>query len=162
LTNERYIDKPPPCTLFYLSSCKHGPDCKYAHDYILEAEHYEEMRLNAKKAPCPALNKGQRVIVSPHFLHPIIVHLQENLAPGETNASTDTFAHLGPNATFTSKEGVSLLEASPVPMCQRDVISLVPQPICMVSLKLFITLDMIVRCEYDCVYYETHAINICL
>ncbi|KAG6880451.1 hypothetical protein C0992_000053 [Termitomyces sp. T32_za158] len=51
-------DKPPPCTLFYLANCKHGANCKYGHDYLLEAEHFNEIRLNAKKAPCPAINKG--------------------------------------------------------------------------------------------------------
>ncbi|KAF9057720.1 hypothetical protein BJ165DRAFT_69378 [Panaeolus papilionaceus] len=50
--------KPPPCTLYYLSTCKHGDECKYAHDYDLRAEHYEEIRVNAKKSPCPAKNKG--------------------------------------------------------------------------------------------------------
>ncbi|KAF5388138.1 hypothetical protein D9615_000264 [Tricholomella constricta] len=49
--------KPPPCTLFYLANCKHGADCKYGHDYILDAEHFTEIRSNAKKAPCPAINK---------------------------------------------------------------------------------------------------------
>lgn len=42
-------DKPPPCTLFYLANCKHGADCKYGHDYLLEAEHFNEIRLNAKR-----------------------------------------------------------------------------------------------------------------
>lgn len=51
--------KPPPCTLFYLSTCKHGPECKYGHDYILEAEHFSEIRVNAKKSPCPTRNKGE-------------------------------------------------------------------------------------------------------
>lgn len=50
--------KPPPCTLFYLANCKHGADCKYGHDYILEDEHYETIRENAKKAPCPAKNRS--------------------------------------------------------------------------------------------------------
>ncbi|KAG6903385.1 hypothetical protein C0995_013138 [Termitomyces sp. Mi166 len=57
--------KPPPCTLFYLANCKHGADCKYGHDYLLEAEHFNEIRLNAKKAPCPAINKGRVPPVSP-------------------------------------------------------------------------------------------------
>ncbi|KAG5340991.1 hypothetical protein C0989_012365 [Termitomyces sp. Mn162] len=52
-------DKPPPCTLFYLANCKHGVDCKYGHDYLLGAEHFNEIRVNAKKAPCPAINKGR-------------------------------------------------------------------------------------------------------
>ncbi|KAJ3575153.1 hypothetical protein NP233_g1285 [Leucocoprinus birnbaumii] len=52
--------KPPPCTLFYLANnCKHGSDCRYAHDYILDAEHYEEMKKNAKKSPCPATNRDE-------------------------------------------------------------------------------------------------------
>jgi len=52
--------KPPPCTLFYLAdNCKHGSDCRYAHNYILEAEHYDEMKLNARKSPCPAVNKNE-------------------------------------------------------------------------------------------------------
>ncbi|KXN86378.1 hypothetical protein AN958_10240 [Leucoagaricus sp. SymC.cos] len=52
--------KPPPCTLFYLAdNCKHGGDCRYAHDYILDASHYEEMRKNAKKSPCPATNRDE-------------------------------------------------------------------------------------------------------
>ncbi|KAJ3929100.1 MAG: hypothetical protein NXY57DRAFT_1018125 [Lentinula lateritia] len=66
-SNSRYINpniplwkhKPPPCTLFYLASCKHGSTCKYSHDYYLEAEHYEVMRENAKKQPCPAANRGE-------------------------------------------------------------------------------------------------------
>jgi len=51
-------DKPPPCTLFYLSNCKHGADCKYGHDYLLNEDHIEEIKQNAKKSPCPAINKG--------------------------------------------------------------------------------------------------------
>ncbi|KIM90970.1 hypothetical protein PILCRDRAFT_157689 [Piloderma croceum F 1598] len=51
--------KPPPCTLFYLANCKHGIDCKYGHDYILEDDHYETIRENAKKAPCPAKNRNE-------------------------------------------------------------------------------------------------------
>ncbi|PPQ66755.1 hypothetical protein CVT24_008712 [Panaeolus cyanescens] len=50
--------KPPPCTLYYLSTCKHGNECKYAHDYDLRPEHYAEIRVNAKKSPCPAKNKA--------------------------------------------------------------------------------------------------------
>lgn len=50
---------PPPCTLFYLASCKHGTDCKYGHDYILEDDHYETIRENARKGPCPAINRNE-------------------------------------------------------------------------------------------------------
>jgi len=53
------LEKPPPCTLFYLAdNCKHGPECRYAHDYMLDAEHYEEMKINAKKSPCPSTNRS--------------------------------------------------------------------------------------------------------
>lgn len=66
-TRQKYINpniplskqNPPPCTLFYLASCRHGSDCKYGHDYLLDADHYETMRQNAKKAPCPSVNKGE-------------------------------------------------------------------------------------------------------
>ncbi|EPQ59338.1 hypothetical protein GLOTRDRAFT_125643 [Gloeophyllum trabeum ATCC 11539] len=50
---------PPPCTLFYLASCKYGANCIYAHDYLLEDEHYATMRQNAKKSPCPAVNRNE-------------------------------------------------------------------------------------------------------
>ncbi|THH05018.1 hypothetical protein EW145_g5107 [Phellinidium pouzarii] len=55
---------PPPCTLFYLAAngCKHGPDCRFGHDYVLDDEDYELLRLNAKKVPCPALNRGDTCI----------------------------------------------------------------------------------------------------
>ncbi|KZP24527.1 hypothetical protein FIBSPDRAFT_784327 [Athelia psychrophila] len=51
--------KPPPCTLFYIANCKHGAECKYSHEYILQEEHYETIRSNALKAPCPAKNRNE-------------------------------------------------------------------------------------------------------
>ena len=51
-------DNPAPCTLFYLAQCRHGLDCKYGHDYILEDEHYQELSENAKKTPCKVTNEG--------------------------------------------------------------------------------------------------------
>ncbi|KAJ7283789.1 hypothetical protein C8J57DRAFT_1293593 [Mycena rebaudengoi] len=51
--------KPPPCTLFYLANCKHGSKCKYGHNYLLNDEHFEEMRANARLGPCPMMNKGE-------------------------------------------------------------------------------------------------------
>lgn len=54
-----YVDKPPPCTLFYLSNCKHGAECKYGHNYLLQPEHLTEIRMSAKKSPCPSKNKGE-------------------------------------------------------------------------------------------------------
>ncbi|KAF4600850.1 hypothetical protein EYR38_005495 [Pleurotus pulmonarius] len=54
--------KPPPCTLFYLANCKYGSECKYAHNYLLQEDHYTEIRTNAKKAPCPSINKGEMCI----------------------------------------------------------------------------------------------------
>ncbi|EJD00943.1 uncharacterized protein FOMMEDRAFT_141705 [Fomitiporia mediterranea MF3/22] len=52
---------PPPCTLFYLAAngCKHGPDCRFGHEYILDDEDYDMLRANAKKVPCPAVNRGE-------------------------------------------------------------------------------------------------------
>jgi len=49
---------PAPCTLFYLQQCRHGSDCRYAHDYILEDEDYQELSENAKKTPCKVANEG--------------------------------------------------------------------------------------------------------
>ncbi|TRM68241.1 hypothetical protein BD626DRAFT_113343 [Schizophyllum amplum] len=48
---------PPPCTLFYLAECKFGDNCKYGHHYEVTAEDIEEIRQNAKKGPCPSVNK---------------------------------------------------------------------------------------------------------
>lgn len=51
--------RPPPCTLFYLAdACKYDAECYYAHNYLLEAHHFEEIRTSAKKSPCPHVNKG--------------------------------------------------------------------------------------------------------
>lgn len=51
--------KPPPCTMFYLANCKFGQGCKYGHDYLLDAEGYEELKQNAKKKPCPSTNQNE-------------------------------------------------------------------------------------------------------
>ncbi|KAJ7742450.1 hypothetical protein DFH07DRAFT_41439 [Mycena maculata] len=51
--------KPPPCTLFYLSNCKHGTQCKYGHDYLMSEEHFQELRDNAKLGPCPMINRDE-------------------------------------------------------------------------------------------------------
>ncbi|KAH8113331.1 hypothetical protein DFH11DRAFT_1510555 [Phellopilus nigrolimitatus] len=55
---------PPPCTLFYLATngCKHGPDCRFGHDYILDDEDFELMRLNARRVPCPSANRGETCV----------------------------------------------------------------------------------------------------
>ncbi|KAL1666142.1 hypothetical protein GGF50DRAFT_51288 [Schizophyllum commune] len=50
-------NKPPPCTLFYLAECKFGDECKYGHHYELTPDDLEEIRRNAKKGPCPSVNK---------------------------------------------------------------------------------------------------------
>ncbi|KIM81183.1 hypothetical protein PILCRDRAFT_821629 [Piloderma croceum F 1598] len=50
---------PPPCTLHYLAHCKFGAGCKYGHNYLLEPEHYDTIRENAKKSPCPAVNRNE-------------------------------------------------------------------------------------------------------
>jgi hypothetical protein len=53
---------PPPCTLFYLAACKHGDECKYGHDYVLNEENREEIRRNAKNAPCPTISRGESCV----------------------------------------------------------------------------------------------------
>ncbi|KAJ7110185.1 hypothetical protein C8R44DRAFT_801590 [Mycena epipterygia] len=51
---------PPPCTFYYLSVCKQGPGkCTYGHDYILTPTNYTELRENAKKSPCPLINRNK-------------------------------------------------------------------------------------------------------
>lgn len=57
-------DRPPPCNFFYLAHCKHGDKCKYAHDFIFGPEHMAELRKNAKKWPCPELNRSMLSIYS--------------------------------------------------------------------------------------------------
>lgn len=43
--------------------------CQYAHDYVLSPEQYEKLRINAKKAPCPAVKKSARLLHDPWSLH---------------------------------------------------------------------------------------------
>ncbi|KAF9222090.1 hypothetical protein BS17DRAFT_235498 [Gyrodon lividus] len=38
--------------------CRHRSECKYGHDYILDEEHYQELKENAKKTPCKVTNEG--------------------------------------------------------------------------------------------------------
>ncbi|KAH7931005.1 hypothetical protein BV22DRAFT_1077661 [Leucogyrophana mollusca] len=52
---------PRPCTFHYLSICKQGDKCNYGHDYYLTPENFAELRANAKKSPCPAVNKSMYV-----------------------------------------------------------------------------------------------------
>jgi len=50
---------PAPCTHFYLAKCKWGEDCQYSHHYDLQMDHIAELRVNAKKGPCPFRNKDE-------------------------------------------------------------------------------------------------------
>ncbi|KAF9242910.1 hypothetical protein BU15DRAFT_72565 [Melanogaster broomeanus] len=50
---------PRPCTFFYLSKCKQGDKCTYGHDYYLTPQNQAELRANAKKSPCPLVNRNQ-------------------------------------------------------------------------------------------------------
>ncbi|EIN13714.1 hypothetical protein PUNSTDRAFT_140193 [Punctularia strigosozonata HHB-11173 SS5] len=52
--------KPPPCNYFYLSECKSGPKCKYAHDYVMTPKQVSDIRNNAAKTPCPKANRNQK------------------------------------------------------------------------------------------------------
>ncbi|EMD42028.1 hypothetical protein CERSUDRAFT_79626 [Gelatoporia subvermispora B] len=49
--------RPPPCNFYYLSECQQGDKCRYSHDYILLSEQLNELRVNAKKWPCPLVNR---------------------------------------------------------------------------------------------------------
>ncbi|TBU48361.1 hypothetical protein BD309DRAFT_987411 [Dichomitus squalens] len=53
-------EKPPPCNFFYLARCSNGDNCKYEHSYPLTLDQVAELRVNAKKWPCPAINNGNR------------------------------------------------------------------------------------------------------
>lgn len=62
-TNGHDTDNPPPCTLFYLAeNCKWGASCQYSHHYLLQEEHYAELRAGARKSPCPFKNKSKNDI----------------------------------------------------------------------------------------------------
>ena len=58
LSTHMPIEKPPPCNFFYLARCNNGDHCKYEHNYPLTPEQVGELRVNAKKWPCPAINNG--------------------------------------------------------------------------------------------------------
>ncbi|KAJ6575150.1 hypothetical protein B0H19DRAFT_1127403 [Mycena capillaripes] len=53
-----YKQTPPPCTFYYLAVCKQGVKCTYGHDYILTPANYTDLRENAKKSPCPLVNRS--------------------------------------------------------------------------------------------------------
>ncbi|TEB35594.1 hypothetical protein FA13DRAFT_1728438 [Coprinellus micaceus] len=54
---------PPPCTKFYLTDfCKFGGECTYSHDYVLQIDQFEEIKENAKKTPCMAINSNNACI----------------------------------------------------------------------------------------------------
>ncbi|RPD82575.1 hypothetical protein L226DRAFT_549286 [Lentinus tigrinus ALCF2SS1-7] len=52
--------RPPPCNFFYLARCNNGDHCKYEHNYPLTSEQIADLRVNAKKWPCPAVNNGNK------------------------------------------------------------------------------------------------------
>ncbi|KAI0724530.1 hypothetical protein C8T65DRAFT_691548 [Cerioporus squamosus] len=56
--------KPPPCNFFYLARCNNGDHCKYEHNYPLTPDQVAELRVNAKKWPCPAVNNGENCIMN--------------------------------------------------------------------------------------------------
>ncbi|KAI0361652.1 hypothetical protein OH77DRAFT_1508535 [Trametes cingulata] len=59
-TQPLHKQKPPPCNFHYLARCNNGDHCKYEHHYPLTPEQIAELRINAKKWPCPAVNNGNR------------------------------------------------------------------------------------------------------
>ncbi|KZS92991.1 hypothetical protein SISNIDRAFT_550014, partial [Sistotremastrum niveocremeum HHB9708] len=52
--------KPVPCNYFYLTRCKTGPTCRFAHDYILTRDQVVELRRLAKTQPCGHRNRNQK------------------------------------------------------------------------------------------------------
>ncbi|KAG6832931.1 hypothetical protein H0H92_004815 [Tricholoma furcatifolium] len=99
--------KPPPCTLFYLANCKHGADCKYSHDYLLEEEHFKEIRLNAKKAPCPAINKGWLDMILLR-IDKVLTRSQESSVYGETIAVMDITVRYLRNVISSNRDAANL------------------------------------------------------
>ncbi|KAI0639377.1 hypothetical protein C8Q77DRAFT_1044898 [Trametes polyzona] len=59
-TQPLHKQKPPPCNFHYLAKCNNGDHCKYEHYYPLTPEQIDELRVNAKRWPCPAVNNGNR------------------------------------------------------------------------------------------------------
>ncbi|KAJ8495853.1 hypothetical protein ONZ51_g1442 [Trametes cubensis] len=57
-TQPLHKQKPPPCNFFYLAKCNNGDHCRYEHNYPLTPEQVAELRVNAKKWPCPTVNNG--------------------------------------------------------------------------------------------------------
>jgi len=60
---------PPPCTLFYLASCGHKSECRYAHDYDLSEDDMKTLRKNAKNNPCSAILKGDECSWGPGCIY---------------------------------------------------------------------------------------------
>ncbi|KAH9944404.1 uncharacterized protein BXZ73DRAFT_40022 [Epithele typhae] len=60
--------RPPPCNFFYLARCNNGEHCKYEHNYPLTPDQVGELRVNAKKWPCPAVNNGNRCPLGDHCI----------------------------------------------------------------------------------------------
>ncbi|KAI0801289.1 hypothetical protein C8Q74DRAFT_1454658 [Fomes fomentarius] len=60
--------KPPPCNFFYLARCNNGDHCKYEHNYPLTQDQVAELRVNAKKWPCPAINNGNKCPLGEHCI----------------------------------------------------------------------------------------------
>ncbi|KAL7285296.1 hypothetical protein ACG7TL_000391 [Trametes sanguinea] len=59
-TQPLHKQKPPPCNFHYLAKCHNGDRCRYEHHYILTPEQVTELRVNAKRWPCPAINNGHQ------------------------------------------------------------------------------------------------------
>jgi hypothetical protein len=81
----------------------------------LEAEHFAEIRLNAKKAPCPSVNKGEQTFGLKLVILPsqrIFTGIQETYASGAKNVAMDMSALCRPNAISSSKGGASSVVVS--------------------------------------------------
>lgn len=113
------IDIPAPCTLFYLAQCRHGSDCKYGHDYILEEEHYQELSDNAKKTPCKITNEGP---LPPIHLFPfLLIGPQVESVHLAKSACMDTYAPKERHVT-TSNSGNASFKLVGLQLCHETLV----------------------------------------
>ncbi|VDB99669.1 unnamed protein product [Peniophora sp. CBMAI 1063] len=51
--------KPAPCTWYYLTKCKNGSRCRFAHDYQTTPQLKAALQIHAKKTPCSYVAKNK-------------------------------------------------------------------------------------------------------
>lgn len=78
----------------------------------MEAEHFNEIRVNAKKSPCPTRNKGKDTILLNKHEAVGYIFFQARYAIGAMTVVTVTTALSQRNATFSNKIAANLWEVS--------------------------------------------------